>query len=437
MNNYCARCGKQYDGSLIHCPYCMRTNTPPPQQLLKKKKHNKGGIVIVIVLVLLGTFARIFLSLKADLIQDKISSFVEETLNINMTTLNSETEGESNNIETCVSLPELVAYVEKNLLAKKETMIVRLGGGLTTNDILNINQYVNPCWGSCTQYRERVALISNNTIELELSLEFTDEVYVYDAICNGGDINQAPKTAQKLHKRVKRILDNEIKPSMSDYKKELAFYKYLLDTCIYNKKHVSNCTCSKKQGNIETPTDSSHTAYGALVEGNPVCSGYARAMHLLLSCEGIPAKIISGKGEGEEHCWNLVELEGEWYQLDATWDDNDIAKKSLYYYFNITEDMMYGSHIWDKEMYPEATGKKYNYYRLKKKYFTKKNKFKKSMYQTLIKSKKKTYTALLDGFRVKDKDMEILFDGEHSLSSVRWNMIEDSGDYIVIKIMAG
>ncbi len=382
MNNFCSRCGKLYDGNLPHCPYCAQmnqTNINNPARLNNhrppRRRSNKGAIILIIFIVLLGTAGRMFLTYNLSSIQSSISSYVEEAFDVNIDLPKTAEDNLNSEADICESLPALIDCIERNLLAKKETMTVQLSGDLTTNDILNINQYVNPCWGSCTQYREKIKLVGST--EIELSLKLTDEVYVYDAICNGGDIMQAPKTAQKLHKKVVKILDTQIKPSMSDYKKELAFYKYLLDTCIYNKKHVKMCQCSTRKGEIAIPTDPSHTAYGALIDGNPVCSGYARAMHLLLTCEGINAKIISGKGEGEEHCWNLIELDGKWYQLDATWDDNDIAKKSSYYYFNITDDMMYGSHIWDKEMYPKATGKKYNYYRLKKRYFTSKKKFKK------------------------------------------------------------
>lgn len=440
MTNFCPRCGKLYDGNLPHCPYCMQVNqsnisSPSGRrdQPPRKRRSNKGAIVLIIIIVLVGTAGRMFLQFNASKIQNKISSFVQETLDVDLPDTNLIQENKD--IPVCSSMSELVTCVEKSLLAKEDKLTVHLSNGLTTSDILNINQYVNPCWGSCTQYRENVKILSNDITELELTLKHSDEVYVYDAICNGGDISLAPKTAQKLHKKVQKIRKTEIKPSMSDYKKELAFYKYLLDTCIYNHHHVKNCQCSTKKGEIEVPTDPSHTAYGALIDGNPVCSGYARALHLLLTCEGINAKIIAGHGEGQDHCWNLVELDGKWYQLDATWDDNDIAKKSSYYYFNITDDMMYGSHVWDKEMYPAATGKKYNYYRLKKRYFTSKKKFKKAMVKAIVKKREKTYVALLDGFRIKDKDMEILFKENNGLSSVRWNIIEDS-DYIVIKVIA-
>ena len=78
--------------------------------------------------------------------------------------------------------------------------------------------------------------------------------------------------------------------------------------------------------------DLAHTAYGALVmnsrgsENCAVCDGYSYAYEYLLQKAGIRSTVIAGlAGETEEtagpHSWNLVELSGEWYEVDATWND--------------------------------------------------------------------------------------------------------------------
>ena len=78
--------------------------------------------------------------------------------------------------------------------------------------------------------------------------------------------------------------------------------------------------------------DYGFTAYGALVansrgEANrAVCDGYSYAYAYLLQQLGIPVIRYAGKvGKDPEnfepHSWNLVQLDGEWYEADATWDD--------------------------------------------------------------------------------------------------------------------
>lgn len=68
-------------------------------------------------------------------------------------------------------------------------------------------------------------------------------------------------------------------------------------------------------------------AYGALVCGESLCEGYAKAYKLILDRLGIPCVTVQGvyedanSGGAQEHMWNYVELDGVWYAVDATMDD--------------------------------------------------------------------------------------------------------------------
>ena len=79
---------------------------------------------------------------------------------------------------------------------------------------------------------------------------------------------------------------------------------------------------------------------------------------------GIPCVRISGTANGGGHAWNAVKLDGEWYQVDVTWDDPipDSPGNIQYGYFNITDEEMMKDHsyTWDYS----ATGTKYNYSRM-------------------------------------------------------------------------
>ena len=80
--------------------------------------------------------------------------------------------------------------------------------------------------------------------------------------------------------------------------------------------------------------DYAHTAYGALVadsSGNPggaLCDGYSLAYVYLLQRAGLTAAMVCGNAgpsedDLEKHAWNIVCLDNEWYEVDATWDDLD------------------------------------------------------------------------------------------------------------------
>ncbi|WP_270566051.1 Ig-like domain-containing protein [Clostridium beijerinckii] len=80
-----------------------------------------------------------------------------------------------------------------------------------------------------------------------------------------------------------------------------------------------------------------HSLYGAVVNGDAVCEGYAKFANTLLTKSGIEAKIIVSAS----HAWNYVKVNGNYYQLDTTWDDqSDNKTLTPYKYFNITNSEM-------------------------------------------------------------------------------------------------
>ncbi|MBD5139846.1 MAG: hypothetical protein HDT25_00275 [Ruminococcus sp.] len=57
-------------------------------------------------------------------------------------------------------------------------------------------------------------------------------------------------------------------------------------------------------------------------QGNIQCNGYAKAMQYLCDKAGIVSMVVTGESmEGDSHAWNVVDVDGKWYNLDCTWDD--------------------------------------------------------------------------------------------------------------------
>ncbi len=66
--------------------------------------------------------------------------------------------------------------------------------------------------------------------------------------------------------------------------------------------------------------------YGAFIEKQVVCEGYAKAFKYLMDGLEIPCILVSGtasnsEGRTEAHLWNYVQIEGSWYAVDVTWND--------------------------------------------------------------------------------------------------------------------
>ena len=57
--------------------------------------------------------------------------------------------------------------------------------------------------------------------------------------------------------------------------------------------------------------------YDALIEGKTQCSGYADTMTMMCNMAGIETMTVSGELE-EGHAWNLVNLDGQFYNCDPT-----------------------------------------------------------------------------------------------------------------------
>lgn len=114
------------------------------------------------------------------------------------------------------------------------------------------------------------------------------------------------------------------------------------------------------------------TAYGALVDKQAVCAGYATAYQLLLNKVGISAWTISGDSVNPntsttvKHEWNLVNIDGKNYLTDITWNDcgskvDDIS----YLFFCVTTDQMKTTHSaqpFFAQNLPECTATDANYF---------------------------------------------------------------------------
>ena len=145
-------------------------------------------------------------------------------------------------------------------------------------------------------------------------------------------------------------------PKTSDYDKVKYIHDYIINHCRYNNNAVSNADAY--------PT--SFTAYGALVEGSAVCEGYAKAFSLLCNEVGVEALLVTGKGKGEPHMWNMVKCNGQWYHMDVTWDDATLnGNDSIgYSYFNITTAQIKADHVIENTPLnvPSASATAANYY---------------------------------------------------------------------------
>lgn len=92
--------------------------------------------------------------------------------------------------------------------------------------------------------------------------------------------------------------------------------------------------------------------YGALVRGEAVCSGYARAFQYIANLAGFYCIRVIGYADNVGHEWNLVKMDDQIYYIDPTYDDPGYADDGggtsagtpRENYFMISEDTLLEDH---------------------------------------------------------------------------------------------
>ncbi len=205
---------------------------------------------------------------------------------------------------------------------------------------------------------------------------------------------EADEINENLNDKIAQIMSS-MDNNLSDYDIEKYLHDYVCENTVYDEATLG------KTGD---------TAYSSLLDGKTVCEGYARAMQILLDRAGIKNYVVIGDGVTEEgtnaHMWNIVEINGENYHLDATWNDTTIDNRYGYLYFNVTDDFISNDHINIVPADNNCTSTKYNYYMMNNLYI--------ENFDSLNDLINPVSNALKNG----ENFVEILFSNEENLKKV-------------------
>lgn len=147
-----------------------------------------------------------------------------------------------------------------------------------------------------------------------------------------------------IEKKVAEITAEIITDNMNNEAKIKAVHDYIINHSKYDDNRSDNNI-------IKYDSDS---AYGPLIEQYGLCGGYSDAMMIFLIKFGINNYKIAS----DNHVWNYVYVNDNWYHLDLTWDDpittngSDILE---YNFFLISTEELTSlndaQHIFDKSVY--------------------------------------------------------------------------------------
>ncbi|MCR5692221.1 MAG: lasso peptide biosynthesis protein [Eubacterium sp.] len=155
---------------------------------------------------------------------------------------------------------------------------------------------------------------------------------------------ESRKKGKKVTKLVKKQAEKIQASCQTNYQRIWQTYCYIAKTVKYDHR--------------KNPY---YSAWGGLVKGKTVCNGYALICYRLLNQMGIPCRFVTGKiKDGKKwylHAWNIVEIDGKWYNLDSCQDD--WGKKPYTDYFLKTDKYFSKDHKRDSFYRTKSFKKKY------------------------------------------------------------------------------
>lgn len=114
----------------------------------------------------------------------------------------------------------------------------------------------------------------------------------------------------------------------------LAAARYLSENCSFRADSAGN------------------NAYSALIRGEADSEGVSLAYVELCRRLGVKCEIVYGQENWEDHCWNIIMLDGAYYHVDIS----DCIQDGLESGFLLRDEQLWGSYRWNVASYPACTG---------------------------------------------------------------------------------
>ena len=197
---------------------------------------------------------------------------------------------DDNNIQAAQTMVERVANAVKNHTETAEKVNIKdlnLDKNLVLSTLADLNAHVEggEAISKLSCYYSR-----DTGLAVAIGLEY----------CTAQDV-------AAMQVKLDQLVDQANTLCQTDLEKVFYVHEWLVQNIAYDREHLSD--------NVQDD----HNLRGALLEGTAVCDGYAKTYALTLRKLGITGVLVTSKDIG--HAWNMVELDGNWYQVDCTWDD--------------------------------------------------------------------------------------------------------------------
>ena len=228
---------------------------------------------------------------------------------------------------TCTSEADVMAYLRENFLARNVQISFNMVWGFGWGEVSDILSRARAGATAGDDYLEYCMIGESRSCSGRDGDVVVDMAVTYVA--------NADEEAQ-VDSRVEEILTSLINTGMNPEEKGKKIHNWVVANVEYDLTYMER------------------SAYAALFKGKTVCQGYALLVYKMLDRVGIPARIV--RSERMSHAWNMVDLCGNWYHVDATWDDPvpDVPDRVLEDFLYLSDAEIGETHYGWKESVPDA-----------------------------------------------------------------------------------
>lgn len=243
---------------------------------------------------------------------------------------------EKGGVPTLTEERQVLAYARAAMAELTPSITFRLEGGDTYNRAYTLANVllrdgVAVSFSICTRGSE--VILQPNYADNEVML------YAYRHPSAQARLTSDQRRALSL---ARNVVNRVCAEYSSDYERALALHDYIVLNGTYT---------SEMHGQ-----DSANATARLLLTGKGVCDAYTRAYRLMLSMAGIENIFVAGEAQRDNHCWNLVRLQGRWVHVDCTYSDPkpDEPGRVFHTHFALPDALLATDHQWDRSKYPAA-----------------------------------------------------------------------------------
>lgn len=158
-------------------------------------------------------------------------------------------------------------------------------------------------------------------------------LYIIDAYLDRSRIDLVKTQLQVVIDEVASLMNS----NMNELEKVKVIHDYIINRVDY-----------LYESDGVTPEDVyyAHNIEGVILGYGAVCEAYAETFYVIAKAFGINSLLVTGNSNNQKHMWNLVEINGLFYNLDLTWNDAGSGDIS-YVYFGMGYDKLKDTHTFD------------------------------------------------------------------------------------------